>query len=89
MGFLSPMWLFLLKFCTCGSTRALINIMWSLVYFVSGVGIDEEAIKHDVEFQGRQDEGQLRQELYAGKRRCSYRTPVFTLRAQELGVSMD
>ena len=39
------------------------NIMWSPGYFVSSVGIDEETIKNYVEYQGRQDEGQLRKEL--------------------------
>ena len=39
------------------------NIMWSPGYFVSSVGVDEDTIKRYVEFQGRQDEGQLRQEL--------------------------
>jgi putative transposase len=39
------------------------NLMWSPGYFVSSVGIDEETIKRYVEFQGRQDEGQLRKEL--------------------------
>lgn len=39
------------------------NILWSPGYFVSSVGIDEKTIKRYVEFQGRQDEGQLRQEL--------------------------
>lgn len=39
------------------------NIVWSPGYFVSSVGVDEKTIKNYVEFQGRQDEGQLRQEL--------------------------
>ena len=39
------------------------NIMWSPGYFVSSVGIDEKTIKNYVEHQGRQDSGQLRQEL--------------------------
>lgn len=39
------------------------NIMWSPGYFVSSVGVDEDTIKRYMEFQGRQDEGQLRQEL--------------------------
>jgi REP-associated tyrosine transposase len=39
------------------------NIMWSPGYFVSSVGVDEETIKKYVEYQGRQDEGQLREEL--------------------------
>ena len=39
------------------------NIVWSPGYFVSSVGVDEETIKNYVELQGRQDEGQLRQEL--------------------------
>jgi len=39
------------------------NILWSPGYFVSSVGVDEDTIKKYVAFQGRQDEGQLRQEL--------------------------
>ena len=39
------------------------NIMWSPGYFVSSVGLDEQMIKNYVEYQGRQDEGQLRKEL--------------------------
>lgn len=39
------------------------NILWSPGYFVSSVGVDEKTIKRYVEYQGRQDEGQLRQEL--------------------------
>ncbi len=35
------------------------NIMWSTGYFVSSVGVDEDVIKRYVEYQGRQDEGQL------------------------------
>ena len=35
------------------------NIVWSPGYFVSSVGIDEETIKKYVEYQGRQDSGQL------------------------------
>ena len=39
------------------------NIVWSPGYFVSSVGIDEETIKRYVEFQGRQDSGQLHLKL--------------------------
>ncbi len=39
------------------------NIVWSPGYFVSSVGIDEETIKRYVEYQGRQDSGQLRMKL--------------------------
>lgn len=39
------------------------NVFWSRGYFVSSVGLDEEKIKHYVEFQGRQDLGQLRLKL--------------------------
>ena len=39
------------------------NVLWSPGYFVSSVGLNEETIKKYVEYQGRQDEGQLRQEL--------------------------
>ena len=38
------------------------NVFWSRGYFVSSVGLDEDKIKHYVEF-GRQDLGQLRLEL--------------------------
>ena len=31
------------------------NVFWSRGYFVSSVGLDEDKIKHYVEFQGRQD----------------------------------
>ncbi len=39
------------------------NIVWSPGYFVSSVGVDEETIKNYVEYQGRQDLGQLQLEL--------------------------
>ena len=39
------------------------NIVWSPGYFVSSVGLDEETIRKYVELQGRQDSGQLREEL--------------------------
>src|SRR6266700_411855 len=39
------------------------NIVWSPGYFVSSVGVDEKVIKHYVEYQGRQDLGQLRMKL--------------------------
>ena len=39
------------------------NIVWSPGYFVSSVGLDEETIRKYVEHQGRQDSGQLREEL--------------------------
>ena len=39
------------------------NIVWSPGYFVSSVGVDEETIKRYVEYQGRQDSGQLRMKL--------------------------
>ena len=39
------------------------NLMWSPGYFVSSIGLDEETIKRYVEYQGRQDEDQLHQEL--------------------------
>ena len=35
------------------------KVVWSPGYFVSSVGIDEETIKKYVEYQGRQDSGQL------------------------------
>lgn len=35
------------------------NILWSPGYFVCSVGIDEETVKKYVEYQGRQDEGQV------------------------------
>ena len=34
------------------------NIVWSPGYFVSSIGVDEETIKHYVEYQGRQDSDQ-------------------------------
>lgn len=39
------------------------NIVWSPGYFVSSVGLNEQAIKRYVEYQGRQDSGQLRLQL--------------------------
>ena len=39
------------------------NIFWFQGYFVSSIGLDEEKIKHYVEYQGRLDLGQLRLEL--------------------------
>ena len=39
------------------------NIVWSPGYFVSSIGIDENTIRHYVEYQGRKDSGQLRMEL--------------------------
>jgi len=39
------------------------NIVWSPGYFVSSVGVDEKTIKNYVEYQGRKDSGQLREEL--------------------------
>ena len=34
------------------------HVVWSPGYFVSTIGIDAATIKHYVEYQGRQDEGQ-------------------------------
>ena len=45
------------------------NIVWSPGFFVSSAGVDEETIKRYVEYQGRQDSGQLQLKLYA------FRTP--------------
>ena len=39
------------------------NLVWSPGYFVSSVGLDEETVRKYVEYQGRQDSGQLREEL--------------------------
>ena len=39
------------------------NVVWSPGYFVSSVGVDEKTIKKYVEFQGRQDSGQLQLKL--------------------------
>ena len=39
------------------------NIVWSQGYFVSSVGVDEETIRRYVEYQGRQDSGQLHLKL--------------------------
>ena len=41
------------------------NIVWSPGYFVSSAGLEEETIRKYVELQGRQDSGQLREELYS------------------------
>ena len=35
------------------------NVVWSPGYFVSSVGVDEKTIRRYVEYQGRQDSGQL------------------------------
>ncbi len=39
------------------------NVVWSPGYFVSSVGIYEAIIKHYIEWQGRQNSGQLHMEL--------------------------
>lgn len=39
------------------------RVLWSPGYFVSSVGVDEEVIRRYVEYQGKQDSGQLRMEL--------------------------
>lgn len=39
------------------------NIVWSIGYFLSSVGLDENTIRRYVEHKGEQDEGQLRYEL--------------------------
>ena len=39
------------------------NMVWSPGYFVSSVGVDEETIRQYVEYQDRQDSGQLRMKL--------------------------
>ena len=39
------------------------NVVWSPGYFVSSVGVDEATIRQYVEYQGRQDSGQLRMKL--------------------------
>ena len=38
------------------------NIVWSLGYFVSTVGVEEEQVLKYVEYQGRQDSGQAKLE---------------------------
>lgn len=35
------------------------NIVWSVGYFVSSVGLDETAINNYVKFQGAEDSGQI------------------------------
>src|SRR3972149_12235569 len=40
------------------------NIVWSPGYFVSTVGVDEEKILKYVKWQGRQDSGQAKLELF-------------------------
>ena len=39
------------------------TLIWSPGYFVSSVGLNEQAIKRYVEYQGRHDSGQLRLQL--------------------------
>ena len=39
------------------------NIVWSLGYFVSSVGVDEDVIRRYVEHQGMQDSGQIELDL--------------------------
>ena len=39
------------------------NIVWSPGYFVSSVGVEEGVVKRYVEYQGREDSGQLQLEL--------------------------
>ena len=39
------------------------NLVWSPGYFVSSVGLDEKTVRKYVEYQGRQDSGQLLEEL--------------------------
>jgi putative transposase len=39
------------------------NVVWSPGYFVSSVGIGEDIVKAYVEFQGRQDLGQIQLDL--------------------------
>ena len=39
------------------------RVLWSPGYFVSSVGVDEAVIRRYVEYQGKQDSGQLRMEL--------------------------
>ena len=39
------------------------TVVWSPGYFVSSVGIDANAIRGDVEYQGQQDSDQRRMEL--------------------------
>ena len=39
------------------------NIVWSLGYFVSSVGVDEDVIRRYVEHQGMQDSGQIKLDL--------------------------
>jgi putative transposase len=51
------------KFKWLGKVYLKENIMWSPGYFVSSVGVDEAIIKSYVEYQGRKDSGQLREEL--------------------------
>ena len=39
------------------------NIVWSLGYFVSSAGVDEDVIRRYVEHQGMQDSGQIELDL--------------------------
>ena len=40
-----------------------LKVVWSPGYFISGVGVNEEAIRRYVEYQGRKDSDQLHMEL--------------------------
>ncbi len=37
--------------------------IWSIVYFISTVGVDEKVIQTYIEHQGREDRGQVKLEL--------------------------
>ena len=39
------------------------NVVWSPGYFISSVGVNEDAIRRYVEYQGRKDSDQLHMEL--------------------------
>ncbi len=52
------------KFVWLGKVYWKENVVWSPGYFVSTVGIDEEAILSYVKWQGRQDSGQAQLELF-------------------------
>ena len=51
------------KFSWLGKVFWKENVVWSVGYFVSGVGVDEKRIKRYVEWQGKKDSGQAQVNL--------------------------
>ena len=52
------------KFACLGKVYWKENVVWSPGYFVSTVGVDERQILAYVQWQGRQDSGQAKLELF-------------------------